>query len=101
MLMGIGIGVSAPATNNAALAHNPEEIASTAALRGTFRQLGGIVSISIATAYASRAAFASPRASAAMNSGIALSHIFVIYTVVLVVLVVPLVFLIPNQKGSW
>lgn len=101
MLMGIGIGVSAPATNNAALAHNPEEIASTAALRGTFRQLGGIVSISIATAYASRAAFATAHASAAMNSGIALSHVFLVYTVVLVVLVIPLVFLIPNQKGSW
>ncbi len=91
LLMGIGIGVSAPATNNAALAHNPEEIASTAALRGTFRQIGGIVSISIATAYASRS----------LDPGIALSHVFTIFSIIVVVLVVPLVFLVPNQKGTW
>jgi len=91
MLMGIGIGVSAPATNNAALAHNPDEIASTAALRGTFRQIGGIISISIATAYASRS----------LDPGIALSHAFFIFSIILVVFVVPLVFLVPNQKGTW
>lgn len=91
LVMGIGVGVAAPATNNAALAHNPEEIASTAALRGAFRQIGGIIAISIATAYAARSA----------DPGVALSHVFFIFSLVLIIVVVPLVFLVPDQRGSW
>lgn len=91
VIMGIGVGVAAPATNNAALSQNPTEIASTAALRGTFRQLGGIIAISVATAYATRAA----------DPGIALSHVFTIFTIVIFVVVLPLCLLVPNQKGRW
>ncbi len=90
-ILGIGVGVAAPATNNATLSQNPTEIASTAALRGAVRQIGGIVSISIATAYASRS----------VDPGIALSHVFIVFSLILLVIVNPLVWLLPDQRGSW
>jgi EmrB/QacA subfamily drug resistance transporter len=90
-IMGLGIGTAAPATNNAILSYAPREIASTAALRGTFRQVGGIIAISITTAIVSRSS----------HPGLALSHCFVGYAVLIVVLVLPLVMSVPDQRGGW
>ena len=50
VICGIGIGLAGPPSNNAALQLMPTEIAAISSLRATFRQTGGILSISIAAA---------------------------------------------------
>ena len=57
VLCGIGVGIAGPASNNAALQFLPDQIAAITGLRGMFRQVGGIVAISlVALAIASAAA---------------------------------------------
>jgi MFS family permease len=46
-LSGIGIGISAPAANNACIELMPDKVATITGLRGMFRQMGGAVSITI------------------------------------------------------
>ena len=48
-LSGIGIGISAPAANNACIELMPDKVATITGLRGMFRQMGGAVSITITT----------------------------------------------------
>ena len=49
LLMGMGVGLSAPASNNACIELMPERAATITGIRGMFRQAGGAVSITIAT----------------------------------------------------
>jgi MFS family permease len=49
LLMGLGIGIVSPAANNACIELMPQRVASITGLRGMFRQLGGVVSVTIAT----------------------------------------------------
>jgi len=46
---GVGIGISAPAANNACIELMPDRVATITGLRGMFRNMGGAISISIAT----------------------------------------------------
>jgi EmrB/QacA subfamily drug resistance transporter len=89
-VMGIGNGISAPATNNATLALAPTDVASIAGLRSMFRQLGGILAISTATAIAARSS----------NEGAALGHLFFLFAFVLIA-ILPLILLIPERRASW
>ena len=43
-----GIGISGPASNNAAIELLPDQVAAISGLRGMFRQVGGIMGISVA-----------------------------------------------------
>ncbi|MBO0691086.1 MAG: MFS transporter [Candidatus Dormibacteraeota bacterium] len=45
---GLGIGMSGPASNNAAIELLPDQVAAISGLRGMFRQVGGIMGISVA-----------------------------------------------------
>jgi MFS family permease len=90
MLTGLGMGVSAPATNNATLQLAPDQVAQIAGLRGTFRQSGGILYVSLATAILARSA----------HPGLTQSHFFLLQAVVLMVMI-SLVWLVPEHKGSW
>jgi len=90
MLTGLGMGVSAPATNNATLQLAPDQVAQIAGLRGTFRQSGGILYVSLATAILARSE----------HAGITQSHFFLIQAAVLMVMI-SLVWLVPEHKGSW
>ncbi len=47
LLCGVGVGLAGPASNNAALELMPDQVAAITGLRGMFRQVGGIVSISL------------------------------------------------------
>jgi EmrB/QacA subfamily drug resistance transporter len=47
LLCGVGVGLAGPASNNAALQLMPDHVAGITGLRGMFRQVGGIVSISL------------------------------------------------------
>ena len=49
LLMGIGVGLAAPASNNACIELMPHRVATITGIRGMFRQAGAAVSITIAT----------------------------------------------------
>lgn len=90
MLTGLGMGTAAPATNNATLQLAPDQVAQIAGLRGTFRQSGGILYVSIAAALLAKSS----------HPGITQSHFFLVQAVILLVMI-SLVFAVPEHKGSW
>ncbi len=47
MACGMGVGMAGPASNNAALELMPDQVAAISGLRGMFRQIGGIISVSV------------------------------------------------------
>ncbi len=47
LLAGLGMGVSAPAANNACIELMPDRVATITGVRGMFRQIGGAVSIAV------------------------------------------------------
>ncbi|MCK9356078.1 MAG: MFS transporter [Dehalococcoidia bacterium] len=49
LLMGMGVGLSAPASNNACIELMPERAATITGIRGMFRQAGGAASVTLAT----------------------------------------------------
>jgi EmrB/QacA subfamily drug resistance transporter len=91
MVLGLGGGISAPATNNAILSFAPDQVASISGLRGMFRQIGGMITISVTTAIVARSS----------NEGIALGHAFTIFALVLLLVAIPLVFTVPSRRGTW
>jgi EmrB/QacA subfamily drug resistance transporter len=91
MVLGLGGGISAPATNNAILSFAPDEVASISGLRGMFRQIGGMITISVTTAIVARSG----------NEGIALGHAFTIFALVVLLIAIPLVFTVPSRRGTW
>jgi MFS family permease len=90
LVTGLGFGWSAPAANNATMQLAPENVASIAAQRAMFRQVGSIAYISIATAFIARST----------HPGLTESHIMVILAVVLFASM-GLIFRVPDHKGSW
>jgi EmrB/QacA subfamily drug resistance transporter len=90
LLTGLGMGVAAPATNNASLQLAPDQVAQIAGLRGMFRMSGGILCVSVTTALLARS----------HNPGLTQAHTFLVEAAVMVVLV-GLVFLVPDHKGRW
>ena len=89
-LTGLGVGIAAPATNNASLHLAPGEVAAITGLRGMFRQTGGIVAVSVTTAILTSSA----------TPGDTQAWIFVVVAGLLVV-AAPLAFRVPNHRGSW
>jgi EmrB/QacA subfamily drug resistance transporter len=49
LALGIAAGVTAPASNNACIELMPERVSTITGVRGMFRQLGGAISVNIAT----------------------------------------------------
>ncbi len=49
LIMGMGVGLSAPASNNACIELMPERAATITGIRGMFRQAGGAISVTLAT----------------------------------------------------
>jgi MFS family permease len=47
--MGLGVGMAAPASNNACIELMPQRAATITGIRGMFRQAGGAVSITAST----------------------------------------------------
>jgi EmrB/QacA subfamily drug resistance transporter len=89
-IIGIGLGISQPASNNASMQLAPDSVAAIAGLRGMFRQSGAIIAVSITTAILAR----SP------DPGIAQAHVFLVFAVLLVA-TVPLILRIPDHRGGW
>ena len=90
LLTGLGMGVSAPAANNATLQLAPDQVAQIAGLRGMFRQSGGILCVSVTTALLARS----------RHPGITQAHTLVVQAVIMVLLI-GVVFMVPDHKGRW
>jgi hypothetical protein len=56
-----------------------------------FRQIGGMIAISVTTAFVARSA----------NEGVALGHAFTVFTLIVVLVAIPLVFTVPSRRGTW
>ncbi len=89
-MIGAGTGLCSPASRNAGLQLAPEQSSSIAALRGTGRQAGQIIAVSISTAVLARSA----------HPGEVQAVIFVAYALLLL-LFVPIVTRVPEHRGSW
>jgi len=84
-LTGVGIGISAPAANNATLEFSPGDAGAISGLRGATRQSGAIISVAITSSIVARSS----------NEGRVLAHSFVVLGVLLTLLI-PLVVLVPD-----
>lgn len=89
-ITGLGMGIAAPATNNASLHLAPTEIASITGLRGMFRQSGAIVSISVATAIL----------AVSTQPGVTQAYVFAAFAVILAG-TIPLIIALPDHRGAW
>jgi MFS family permease len=87
-LIGIGLGTSIPASNNAILNLAEGEVAAVAGLRGMFRQSGGIAAVSVSTAILARST----------HPGTALAAVLAVFAA-LMVACIPLMFLVADQRG--
>jgi EmrB/QacA subfamily drug resistance transporter len=87
---GLGMGVVAPASNNATINLAPQDLPAIVGLRGTFRQAGSIAAVSIATAYSERSG----------DAGVALGHVFLVFAII-VIASLPLILKVPDHRGAW
>jgi EmrB/QacA subfamily drug resistance transporter len=89
-VVGLGTGLSSPASRNAGLQLAPEQSAPLAALRSTGRQVGSIASISITTAILAQA----------VHPGEVQAKVYVVFALLLIVCM-PVIARIPEHRGSW
>jgi MFS family permease len=89
-VMGVAMGITVPASNNACFHLAPDEAPAIAGLRGMFRQSGSIVTVSVATAILGRST----------DPGATQGLLFLVIAA-LVVAALPLVALIPEHRGNW
>jgi MFS family permease len=90
LISGIGLGIAAPAANNATMSLAPERVAAISGLRAMFRQTGSIACISVVTAVLARTD----------NPGIGQSHVFWVLSGLMVVAAL-LTLTVPDRRGSW
>lgn len=89
-LVGVGVGAAAPASNNAMMHLWPERASEISSLRGTFRQGGSVIGVSLTTSIL----------AGSSNPGLAQAVVFVIFAATLIG-TVPLLWLVPDHRGSW
>lgn len=89
-IAGLGMGMVAPASNNATLYLAPKQLAEITGLRGMFRQTGSITAVSVATAITERSA----------HPGVALGYVFAAFAVV-VVASQWLLRGVADRRGAW
>lgn len=89
-VLGVGLGLTGPAANNAGMHLVPDDVAAVTGLRIMFRQIGGIAAVSATTA--AIAASATP--------GLAGAGAIVVLAVLLAGVTL-LAARIPNQRGRW
>ncbi|MDQ2874372.1 MAG: MFS transporter [Actinomycetota bacterium] len=89
-VIGIGTGLSSPASRNAGLQLAPDQSAALAALRSTGRQVGQIAAVSITTTIIAQSA----------SPGLLQAKVFVAFAALLVVCL-PVIARVPEHRGSW
>jgi EmrB/QacA subfamily drug resistance transporter len=85
-LTGIGMGFSAPSTNNASIEISPRDIGTISGLRSSIRQAGAIMGVALASSVAARS----------HNQANALAYCFVGLSFLLLLLI-PLTWLVPSH----
>ena len=89
-VIGIGTGLSSPATRNACLQLAPDQSATLAALRSTGRMVGQIAVVSIATTIIAQSA----------SPGELQAKVFVAFAVLLAACL-PVIARVPEHRGAW
>lgn len=89
-VVGLGMGMAAPAANNALLHLAPSEVSALSGLRGMFRQTGAIVAVSVTTSIL----------SASSRPGVTQAWVLVAFAILLL-LAVPLIFRVSDHRGRW
>ena len=89
-VIGIGTGLSSPASRNAGLQLAPDQSAALAALRSTGRQVGQIAVVSITTTIIAQSA----------SPGELQAKVFVVFAVLLVACL-PVIARVPEHRGAW
>jgi len=89
-VVGIGTGLSSPASRNAGLQLAPRDSATLAALRSTGRQVGQIAAVSVTTAIIAQSA----------APGQLQAKVFVAFAALLVACL-PVIARVPEHRGSW
>jgi EmrB/QacA subfamily drug resistance transporter len=89
-VIGIGTGLSSPASRNAGLQLAPDQSAALAALRSTGRQVGQIAVVSITTTIIAQSA----------SPGELQAKVFVAFAVLFVVCL-PVIARVPEHRGAW
>jgi EmrB/QacA subfamily drug resistance transporter len=89
-VVGLGTGLSSPASRNAGLQLAPDQSAPLAALRSTGRQVGQIASISITTAILAQA----------VHPAEVQAKVYVVFALLLIACM-PVIARIPEHRGSW
>jgi EmrB/QacA subfamily drug resistance transporter len=89
-VIGIGTGLSSPASRNAGLQLAPDQSAALAALRSTGRMVGQIAVVSITTTIIAQSA----------SPGELQAKVFVVFAVLLVICL-PVIARVPEHRGAW
>ncbi len=89
-VIGIGTGLSSPASRNAGLQLAPDQSAALAALRSTGRQVGQIAAVSITTTIIAQSA----------SAGQVQAKVYVAFAILLVACL-PVITRVPEHRGSW
>ncbi len=89
-VIGVGTGLSSPATRNACLQLAPDQSATLAALRSTGRMVGQIVVVSITTTIIAQSA----------SPGELQAKVFVAFAVLLLACL-PVIARVPEHRGAW
>jgi EmrB/QacA subfamily drug resistance transporter len=100
LVVGLGLGTAAPATNNATLQLAPDNVAELTGIRAMFRLMGGIVYLSIATTMIAKSSLTDSLGNPLGNPGNLISHVFLIQAALLMVMSA-VVYTIPDHRGSW
>ena len=87
---GVGLGLSAPASNNAGMHLVPDQVSAMAGLRILSRQIGAITAVSVTTAVA----------VASTDPGLTTAWAFVAFAVLLAAATV-VAGRVPNRRGRW
>ncbi|NIY69410.1 MFS transporter [Streptomyces malaysiensis] len=90
VVMGVGMGLSAPSSSNACMHLVPDDVPAVAGLRLLFRQIGGITTISVVTAVCSTGS----------NPGVATAIAFGVLAALMSVAILVTARL-PNHRGQW
>jgi EmrB/QacA subfamily drug resistance transporter len=88
---GIGGGMGAPSSMNAGLRLAGQEIGSTSGLRGLFRQIGGLVYVTVGSTVV----------SASHENPVVFASVLAAFSATLLLIVIPLVLSVPDEKGKW
>jgi EmrB/QacA subfamily drug resistance transporter len=89
LVCGIAIGIAGPPSNNAVVQLMPDQVAAISGLRAMFRQMGGIIAITLIAV----------TIGSGPGEAAGLSRVFAVFAVI-TVLMVPAIFRVPDRQAD-